>query len=70
MRIVKAERWHRVDREGGIDQCSVCWSGRLLRTNDVVLDSTTLQQYRVVRCQGCGYDLLEPVPSAVGASAR
>lgn len=70
MRIVKAERWHRVDEDHGVEQCSVCWSTRLRRTNDVVLDSTSLQQYRIVRCQGCDYDLLEAAPAAAAVGAR
>ena len=74
MRVVKAERWHLVETDepaaaAGADasrRCSVCRSDRLVAHGETVLDGATLRRFRTVRCEGCGYDLLEPlaVPAA------
>ncbi len=69
MRVVKAERWHRVDTTShGSRRCSACGSSQLVPTGETVLDSGSLKWYRVVRCGGCAYDLLEEESvAAVGA---
>ena len=69
MRVVKAERWHRVDTESEASRrCSVCGSAQLSPTGETVLDSGTLKWHRVIRCGGCAYDLLEETtPAAVAA---
>ena len=73
MQVVKAERWHKVETwhpsAGATERrCSVCGSAHLAPHGDVALDGTTLARYRVVRCEGCGFDLLEPLaPELVGA---
>jgi hypothetical protein len=80
MRVVKADRWHMVTTDNdstavGVPtasrRCSVCGSGCLVAHADAVLDGATLRRYRTVRCEGCGYDLLEPlaVPVAAGLAA-
>jgi hypothetical protein len=69
MRVVKAERWHMVETDedaaagAGMAsrRCSVCGSHHLVPHEDAVLDGATLRRYRTVRCEGCGYDLLEPL---------
>jgi hypothetical protein len=72
MQVVKAERWHKVEtsrpRAGAASRrCSVCGSQHLAPHGDPVLDGVTLARYQVVRCEGCGYDLLEMlVPELVG----
>ena len=69
MRVVKAERWHMVETDAGTGarRCSVCGSRQLLPHEDAVLDGVTLRRYRTVRCEGCGYDLLEPLAAPVTA---
>ena len=79
MRVVRADRWHLVDTDqhaaagaGTASRCcSVCGSPHLVAHDDVVLDGATLRRYRTVRCQGCGYDLLEPLaqPTATSLAA-
>jgi hypothetical protein len=69
MRVVKADRWHRVEAEPGARRCcSVCGSTELTATDETVLDSSSLRWYRVVRCGGCAYDLLEESALAAVAS--
>jgi DNA-directed RNA polymerase subunit RPC12/RpoP len=77
MCVVKAERWHMVQTDeastaAGTEtvsrRCSVCGSQRLVAHGDAVVDGATLRRYRTVRCEGCGYDLLEPL--AAPATAR
>ena len=79
MRVVKAERWHLVEtsqettapRVGAPPRrCSVCGSPQLAAPGETVLDAATLARYRVVRCGGCGYDLLEPLPAVALAAQR
>ncbi|HLH26310.1 MAG TPA: hypothetical protein VK066_27640 [Chloroflexota bacterium] len=76
MRVVKAERWHMVTTDegptaAGADtasrRCSVCGSRRLVAHEDDVVDAATLRRYRTVRCEGCGYDLLEPLAAPAPA---
>ncbi|HEY7060333.1 MAG TPA: hypothetical protein VII06_02555 [Chloroflexota bacterium] len=80
MRVVKAERWHMVETDNGaptagaggaLRRCSVCGSRQLQAHEDAVLDGATLRRYRTVRCEGCGYDLLEPLatPAAAGIAS-
>jgi ribosomal protein S27E len=66
MQIVRAERWHQVDtaRSGARAEgrrCSVCGAQQLRPRPEAVFDGVTRRRYRVVRCAGCGYDLLEPL---------
>ncbi len=66
MDVVRAERWHLVDTAGknGAStrrRCSVCGMEQLYPRDGAVLDSASRQRFRVVRCAGCGYDLLEPL---------
>jgi hypothetical protein len=74
MRVVKAERWHKVAgaseglfRGAGVAprRCSVCGSADLAAPGETVVDGASLARYRVVRCGGCDYDLLELVPAVV-----
>jgi len=78
MRVVKAERWHKVASasEGSFDsfgkgagaaprRCTVCGSTDLAAPGETVVDGISLARYRVVRCGGCDYDLLELVPAVV-----
>ncbi len=69
MRVVKANRWHKVDHESQPSRrCSWCGSSELTATGETVLDSATLKWYRVVRCGGCAFDLLEEeTVAAIGA---
>jgi hypothetical protein len=47
----------------------VCGSPYLTPHDAHVLDGATLTRYQVVRCEGCGYDLLEALaPELVGAA--
>jgi hypothetical protein len=76
MRVVKAERWHHVAsaEAPGVDgrparRCSVCASAQLGSGGDIVMDGASLARYQVVRCGGCGYDLLEPLAVTLAASA-
>ena len=79
MRVVKGERWHMVETDEAAAagagmasrRCSVCGSPHLVPHADAVLDGVTLRRYRTVRCEGCGYDLLEPLaaPAAAGLAA-
>ena len=79
MRVVKAERWHRVDAVHGASptgasgvvasgRCSVCGSSQLSPHDRVVMDGVSQTRYSVVRCAGCGYDLLEPLLVAQAAA--
>jgi hypothetical protein len=72
MQVVKAERWHMVKEAGASDgaarRCSVCGSADLVPHDEAVLDAGTLRRYHVVRCEGCGYDLLEPVAAELAAT--
>ncbi len=73
MQIVKAERWHKVEPVSGgstMRHCSVCGSRRLAVRDEPVLDGSTRARYRVVRCDGCGYDLLEPLPAELAGARR
>ena len=77
MRVVKAERWHKVEAlpqltagSGGERVCSACGSGQLGAPGETVLDGTMLARYRIVRCIRCGYDLLEPVTEAALLASR
>src|SRR5688572_24725532 len=72
MRVVKADRWHKVElaADSAADRrCSVCGSLRLAAPGETVLDGTTRTRYRVVRCAGCGFDLLEPLPKAFATAS-
>jgi hypothetical protein len=70
MRVVKAERWHRVETSSkAVRRCSVCGESRLTPTGETVLDSSTMTRYGVVRCGGCAYDLLEELPLAAVSAA-
>ena len=77
MRVVKAERWHKVERPENpmaeatspARSCSVCGSQHLTSPGQTVVDAGTLARYRVVRCAGCGYDLLEPTNAALAAAS-
>ncbi len=75
MRVVKAERWHKVNvvptsgSQPPQRMCSACGSHQLGAPSDTVIDATTLQRYRVVRCQQCGYDLLEAVAPSLAAAS-
>jgi hypothetical protein len=71
MRVVKADRWHKVQpaADSTADRrCSVCGSSRLAAPGETVLDGTTRARYHVVRCAGCGFDLLEPVPTVLATA--
>ncbi len=74
MYVVKAARWHFVEvlpsaTRTPIRRCSVCASTDLTASGQTALDALANRRYRIVRCQGCGYDLLEPaVPAVVAAS--
>jgi len=70
MRVVKAERWHRVEgKSQAARRCSVCGESRLTPTGETVMDGCTLTRYSVVRCGGCAYDLLEELPLATVSAA-
>ena len=79
MRVVKADRWHLVETDertaatgaSASRRCSVCGSSHLVAHGETVLDGATLRRFRTVRCEGCGYDLLEPqaAPAAAGLVA-
>jgi DNA-directed RNA polymerase subunit RPC12/RpoP len=73
MRVVKADRWHMVATDEAPTaagagtasrRCSVCGSRHLVAHEGAVIDGATLRRYRTVRCEGCGYDLLEPLVAA------
>jgi hypothetical protein len=74
MFIVKAARWHFVEilpsaARTPIRRCSVCASTDLRASGQTALDAVANCRYEIVRCQGCGYDLLElAVPAVVAAS--
>jgi hypothetical protein len=77
MRVVKADRWHMVATDEApaaagagtaSRRCSVCGSQHLVAHDDAVLDGATLRRYRTVRCEGCGYDLLEPLAAPAAAN--
>ncbi|HZU06593.1 MAG TPA: hypothetical protein VFB73_11520 [Chloroflexota bacterium] len=63
MQVIRAERWHQVvvPPEPAPPYCSVCGSTRLTPRREVVFDGTTRARYHLVRCGGCGYDLLQPL---------
>jgi hypothetical protein len=74
MRVVKAERWHKVASASDASfrgasaaprRCTVCGSTDLTNSSETVVDGVSLARYRVVRCGGCDYDLLELVPAVV-----
>jgi hypothetical protein len=74
MYIVKAVRWHMVERSPLPDEaprrrCSVCAGSDLGAGGETALDAATGMRYWVVRCHGCGYDLLEPLPAASSAAS-
>jgi hypothetical protein len=74
MYLVQAARWHAVRHLPTPEQtptryCSVCGSAQLRPSEETVLDAGTRLRYRVVRCHGCGYDLLEPLPAASSAAS-
>jgi hypothetical protein len=74
MYIVKAGRWNSVDlllsaQGAPVRCCSVCASTDLCASSETALDATTNRRYSVVRCMGCGYDLLEPIVTAVAAAS-
>ncbi len=73
MQVVKAERWHMVERgeaDGALRRCSVCGSLYLTARGEPVIDGSTLTRYRVLRCEGCGYDLLEPLTADLALTRR
>lgn len=71
MRVVKAERWRKVATPAGLigRHCSTCGSSRLATLGETVLDGSTLTRYQVVRCEDCGYDLLEPTCQVVAQAS-
>ncbi len=74
MYIVKAARWHVVERLPLPDRiaarrCSVCACLELSAGGEIVLDAAAGIRYQVVRCHGCGYDLLEPLARASAAAS-
>jgi hypothetical protein len=74
MYIVKAVRWHMVERlptSGAAPArcCSMCGCSQLRPSDETALDASTGMRYRVVRCHGCGYDLLEPLSTASSAAS-
>ena len=78
MRVVRAERWHKVELPqeamasglaGAARHCSACGSAQLSPHTETVLDGTTLTRYHIVRCGSCGYDLLEPVALTLASAS-
>ena len=74
MYIVKAARWHGVELLPVPDRmstrrCSVCACSKLGAGGEIVLDAATSVRYQVVRCHGCGYDLLEPLARSSAAAS-
>jgi hypothetical protein len=74
MYIVKAVRWHMVERllspEGALGRrCSVCAGSEPGTAGETALDPATHIHYRVVRCRACCYDLLEPLATAASAAS-
>ncbi len=68
MQVVRADRWHKVSADdtsgnAGGRRCSVCNAECPPVHREAVLDGTTLRRYWIVRCAGCGCDLLEPLAS-------
>jgi hypothetical protein len=74
MYIVKAARWHGVELLPFPDGtsarcCSACACSDLSAAGEIALDAATGVRYRVVRCHGCAYDLLEPLASSSAAAS-
>ena len=75
MYIVRSDRWRHVDTAPPTmsgkpsRRCSVCTSRDLTAKSEVVLDPYTRTRYSVLRCHGCGNDLLEPLPVASAAAS-
>jgi ribosomal protein S27E len=74
MYIVKAARWHFVEvlpsaTRTPTRRCSVCASTDLRPSGQTALDAVANRRYGIVRCQGCGYDLLEPAVTTVAAAS-
>jgi hypothetical protein len=74
MLIVKVARWHVVERLRSVAGpavrcCSVCGGVEFGAPAETALDAATGRYYDVVRCPGCNYDLLEPVPPAAAVIA-
>jgi hypothetical protein len=74
MLLVKAVRWHTVERRPAaqgtvVRRCSVCGDSEFGAAVETALDAATRSYYDVVRCQGCGYDLLESRAPVVAATA-
>ena len=75
MYMIKAARWHTVEVLPALERargrrCTVCAGSDLGPLGELVLDAVSGTHYRIVRCAGCGYDLLESVapasPVAIG----
>jgi hypothetical protein len=74
MLVVQAVRWHRVERLSPAAgpparRCSACGGSNLGKPVETALDAITRCYYDVVRCQSCGYDLLESCAPVAAASA-
>jgi hypothetical protein len=74
MLVVKAVRWHRVEHLSPTagpptGHCSVCGGSDLGKPVETALDAVTRRYYDVVRCEGCGYDLLEVRAPVAAATA-
>ena len=74
MYIVKAARWHGVELlpvpgRMSARRCSVCACLELGAGGEIVLDAVASVRYQVVRCYGCGYDLLEPLARSSAAAS-
>lgn len=65
MQVIRANRWHHVDLGGPLRpsaprRCSVCGAEQLTPKGETVVDGVSGRYYAIVRCDGCGYDLLDP----------
>jgi len=74
MFIVKAARWSSVDlllsaQGAPVRCCSVCASTDLWVSGETALDAITNRRYGVVRCLGCGFDLLESTVAEMAAAS-
>ena len=78
MYLVRAARWHMVEippttstSSAGAPprRCSACGSGELAPAGTTVMDALTHERYSMVRCYGCGYDLLEPLALGLHAAS-